>query len=60
LSMETIDTVGILRRVYGDALDLHLDLHGESNAHRERHGSSCGAYPSEPSNAPFGGFWGPR
>ncbi len=54
--MGEIDTLGILRRICGDALDLHRDLHEESNRHRMEHGEACGVYPSEVTNAPIWPF----
>lgn len=42
-----VDTIGILREIYGPPYDLHLDIYERSVAHRKEHGESeCDVYPS--------------
>ncbi len=43
----------LLRGIFGDALDLHRDLHEESERHRQRHGQECTVYPHSVSMAPI-------
>lgn len=51
--MAEIDTLAILRKIYGDRLSLHYDLYEKSVAHREEHGEECTVYPSSPEDAPL-------
>ncbi len=51
--MVTVDPEAVLRRIYGDALGLHRDLHDKSEAHRLKHGGACDVYPSDTGNAPL-------
>ncbi len=41
-----VDTLGILREIYGPAYDLHYDIYQRSAAHRKEHGDECDVYPS--------------
>ncbi len=51
--MSEIDTLTVLRTIYGDKLTLHSDLYEKSNTHREQHGSECTVHPSSPATAPL-------
>lgn len=51
-----IDTLAILRRIYGDQIDRHYDLYDLSNAHREQHGEQCTVHPSSPASGPLWPF----
>ncbi len=50
------DELTLLRSIYGDALDLHRDLHEESDRHRQRHGPGCTVYPHSVALAPIWPF----
>ncbi len=50
---EQTDELAILRRVYGDALELHRNLYEESIRHRERHGQICTVHPHSLTAAPI-------
>ncbi len=51
--MNPVDTMALLRRIYGDAMSLHYDLFEKSERHRETHGKECTVYPHSPVNAPI-------
>ena len=42
-----IDTVGLLREIYGPSYDIHYGIYERSVAHRKQHGESeCNVYPN--------------
>ena len=41
-----VDTLGIVREMYGPSYDLHFDIYERSVAHRKEHGADCDVYPS--------------
>lgn len=48
-----VDTLAILRRIYGHQMLLHEDLYEKSNLHREQHGDGCTVHPSPLAQAPL-------
>lgn len=47
------DDLTLLADIYGGALNLHRDLHNQSQRHRERHGQSCTVHPHSVAAAPI-------